>query len=484
MKEYLDITESIVLALDANQKIAFINKAGCKLLGYNENAIIGKNWFDNFLPETIVKREKTLFKKFNSGEVDPLGFREGIVLTRQGEERVVEWETLITEDENSNKTRTLSFGRDVTQRITVEKALSQSEWDLSMTQKIAGLGSMVHEVKTNKLRWSDETYRIFDLSRKEFKGTYEAFLETIHPDDQEWVHQTYQKALKEKNSYAIDHRIVLPDGSTRFIHTESKVFSDDRGKPLQIKCVVQDITDRKIAEQELKKYQEQLMHAEKLSSIGKLSASIAHEVNNPLFGIRNVLERTKLTVNMKPKDMNFIDMAISETDRIANLIKKLNDFYRPSSDKRERIDIHMVLNEIFLLTQKELSKRNIQLKTRFDQKLPPVTAVPDQIKQVMLNLIQNAMDALPKSGGKINIKTSKEDSLLKIQIKDNGMGMTPEVTEQIFHPFFTTKLKVVGTGLGLPVSHGIIQSHGGTIEVESTPGKGSIFTVSLPIGNR
>jgi len=469
-----------VVVLNADQKVTLINTAGCKLLGYKENEIIGKNWFDIFLPESIEKRMRTLFTKFCSGEVNLTGYQEGRILTRKGEERFIEWETLALKNENGNRTGVLSFGRDITNRIKIEKALGQSEWDLSMAQKIAGLGSMVYELKTNKLRWSDETYKIFGLTPDGFKGTYEAFLEAVHPDDREWVHQTYQKALHEKKPYDIVHRIVLPDGRVRFVHAESKVFYDDRGNPLQAKCVIQDITDRKIAEEQLKKSQEQLIHAEKLSSIGKLSASIAHEVNNPLFGIRNVLERTKLVVDMKEEDMRFIDMAIGETDRIVDLIKRLNDFYHPTSDKREPLEIHQVLDEIILLTQKEFLKRNIQLKTHFYENLPTLSAVSDQIKQVMLNLIQNAMDALPETGGQINIKTLNSGSLMKIQIQDNGMGMTPEVIKEIFNPFFTTKSKVVGTGLGLSVSYGIIQSHGGTIEVESTPGKGSSFTVSLP----
>lgn len=365
IEKYLSITDNIVVALDSRGKVTFINKAGCKLLGYKKNEVIGKIWSDHFIPASEKKRNQTLFKNYRSGQLDPTGHHESQILTRKGKELVVAWDTVLTKDINGKMTGVFYFGRDLTEHIQTEKALGRSE--------------------------------------------------------------------------------------------------------------------RQEVEKELKKYQEQLMHAEKLSLIGKLSASIAHEVNNPLFGIRNVLERTKLVVDMKPEDMNFIDMAIGETDRIANLIKRLNDFYRPTTGKMECLKIHQILDEIILLTRKELLKRNIKLETQFDDGLPMVTAVSDQIKQVMLNLIQNAMDASKKSGGRINIKTSHGNSLVKIQVQDNGIGMTPEITEQIFNPFFTTKSKVLGTGLGLSVSYGIIESHGGTIVVASTPGKGSSFTVSLPI---
>jgi two-component system NtrC family sensor kinase len=265
------------------------------------------------------------------------------------------------------------------------------------------------------------------------------------------------------------------------VHQECKTFHNKQGEPQKLRGIVQDITERKQAEEKLKLYQEQLLHAEKLSSIGRLSGSIAHEINNPLFGIRNVLERTKMSVPMKETDERFIDMAISETDRIAKLTRRLNNFFSPTQENKESVQINRVLEEVVLLAQKELSDRNICLNTQYSKVLPEVAAFPDQIKQVILNLFQNAMDAIPETGGKISLSTHHQNPYLYFTIEDNGIGMTEETLKSIFEPFFTTKSKVEGTGLGLWVTHGIIRSHGGTIEVNSEHGKGTRFVVSVPI---
>jgi len=281
--------------------------------------------------------------------------------------------------------------------------------------------------------------------------------------------------------YSMDHRIVLPNGTIQTVHQECKTFYNEQGKPTKLRGIVQDITERKQAEEKLKTYQEQLSHAEKLSSIGKLSGSIAHEINNPLFGIRNVLERTKMCVPLKKVDERFIDMAISETDRIVKLTRRLNHLFSPTRENKEPVQINQVLEEIVLLAQKELTDRNIQLKTHYSKVLPEVSAFPDQIKQVALNLFQNAMDAIPETGGEISLSTHYRDSHLYFTVKDNGIGISEKTRKDIFEPFFTTKPKEEGTGLGLWVTHNIVQSHGGIIEVNSQCGKGTSFTVSLPI---
>jgi PAS domain S-box-containing protein len=343
------------------------------------------------------------------------------------------------------------------------------------------MGNWVYDIEAENLWWSDEVYRIFGLHTKEFKPSYQAFLNSVHPEDRVFVNNTNKKIMKSGKSYSMDHRIVLPDGTIRTVHQECKTFKNEQNKPQKLRGIVQDITERKQAEEKLKAYQEQLLHAEKLSSIGKLSASIAHEINNPLFGIRNVLERTKMCVSLEEADERFIDMAISETDRIVKLTRRLNKFFSPTKEDKEPVQINRILEEIILLTQKELTDRSISLKTSFSGNLPEVSAVQDQIKQVALNLLQNAMDAIPETGGKINLSTYHKSSNVYFTVQDNGIGMNEETRKSIFEPFFTTKSNEEGTGLGLWVTHSIIQSHGGNIEVSTKSGEGTSFTISLPL---
>lgn len=236
---------------------------------------------------------------------------------------------------------------------------------------------------------------------------------------------------------------------------------------------------------ELQDTQEKLIHTAKLSAIGKLSASIAHEFNNPICGIRNVLERVSERINsgsgLDETHKDLTTLAIKECNRMADLVKKLLDFYRPSSGIVASIDIHVITDEILLINKKRWSEKNITLHKHYDYSIPAIEAVQDQIKQVILNIMQNAEDVVPRKGAEIAIVTERVEPNIKIHIKDNGKGIKPEHINTIFDPFFSTKPAVKGTGLGLSISHGIIKKHGGDIDVTSEVGKGTTFTITLPI---
>ncbi len=232
---------------------------------------------------------------------------------------------------------------------------------------------------------------------------------------------------------------------------------------------------------ELKITHEQLLHSEKLAAIGGLSASISHEFNNPLQGVMSVIKGVKQRAVMDAEDIKLVDMAIGECDRMANLIKSLQDFNRPSSGRIAPLNIHSAIDSLLALSRKKYSIKNIKVETHYAENMVKIKAVGDQIKQVILNLLNNSVYAC-EQGGTITIITeviSKEN--IGIKIRDNGKGIKPEHIDKIFNPFFTTRPTRKGTGLGLSVSYGIIKKHGGRIEVESEPDKGAIFTIILPI---
>jgi len=230
---------------------------------------------------------------------------------------------------------------------------------------------------------------------------------------------------------------------------------------------------------ELQETQSKYLHAEKLSTIGQLSASIAHEFNNPLQGVMTIL-RSLRRVNLEEEDKKFLEVAISESERMKNLIRSLQDFNRPSSGKKAVIDVHDSINSLLLLCKSDFKRKNIRMQLNYDERLPQILAIPDQIKQVFLNLLNNAADACLEDGV-ITINTWREEERIAVAIKDNGVGIEPEKRDLIFQPFFTTKPEVKGTGLGLSVCYGIVQNHKGEILVDSQPGKGSTFTVYLPV---
>ncbi len=390
---------------------------------------------------------------------------------------------VVKRDSKGVPLRMVGSDTDITERKLAEEAVKISQTELAQAQEITQLGSWSYDVEANHLRWSNEVYRIFGLKPDKFTASYEAFLERVHPDDREFVDKANKESIYEKKQYDIEHRIVLKDGSIKFVHERSKTFYDDDGNPQRVVGTVHDITGRKHAEEELKKSQDQILHMEKLSALGKLTGSIAHEFNNPIYGTKIILEQLRDEANLSDQQSKGLDLAIKECYRMADLIVKLRDFYQPTSKKPERVDIHDLLFDVLLLMKNKFKEKKVSIVSELAEALPEVVVVGDQIKQVLLNVIQNAEDSFINSSleNKITIKTEVSGFNIYLHVEDNGVGISKENIKNLFDPFFTTKPAVKGTGLGLSISHGIIKDHGGSIEAKSKLGTGSTFSIKLPV---
>jgi two-component system NtrC family sensor kinase len=237
--------------------------------------------------------------------------------------------------------------------------------------------------------------------------------------------------------------------------------------------------------QELERSQAQLIQAEKLAAMGRLTASIAHELNNPLQAVQNCLH---LTLNRKlaeEKQRHYLTLAQEEVERLIDIVSRMLDFYRPSRGQRSPTDVNAIIENVLALAAKKLQRGNVTVYRQLARDLPFIHVVADQIKQVFLNMVINAIEAMPRGGELIitsrleNGKEQQKKDWLRVSFADNGMGLTAEELQHIFEPFYTTKAR--GTGLGLSVSYGIVERHGGHIDVKSIPGKGTLFSVRLPL---
>jgi two-component system NtrC family sensor kinase len=232
--------------------------------------------------------------------------------------------------------------------------------------------------------------------------------------------------------------------------------------------------------EELQKIHEQLFRSEKLASLGKLAAGVAHEINNPLTGV--LTNASLLLEDLEDGDQRREDVQVivSETIRCREIVKRLLDFARQTKPQKKVTNINTLINNIILLVRNQTSFRDIEIKKKLDENLPEVMADIDQIQQVFINLIINASEAMTE-GGKLEIETKQDSShdYIIITFKDNGPGVPDNIIAKIFDPFFTTKEQ--GTGLGLSISHGIIERHGGKILLDSKQGEGTVFTIYLPI---
>jgi PAS domain S-box-containing protein len=243
-----------------------------------------------------------------------------------------------------------------------------------------------------------------------------------------------------------------------------------------------DLRDRLEMERALRNTQEQLLQSEKLAAMGRLTSQIAHELNNPLYGIMNTLELLKTEIPPENRRRKILEMALSETIRLSDLLRKMLSFSKPDQEERQPVDINSVIDEILLLHEKQLKENDINIESSFAKDLGLVNASKNQLRQVFLNMVANARDAMP-NGGTLTVVTGAAGHKVVIEIRDNGNGIPEEHIDRIFDSFFTTKDEVKGVGLGLSVCYGFIKDHGGDIKVKSRIGVGTIFTITLPVYN-
>ena len=232
--------------------------------------------------------------------------------------------------------------------------------------------------------------------------------------------------------------------------------------------------------QELLTVQQQIARAEKLASIGRLASGVAHEINNPLSGLKNCL----YAIDREPENYTqtrlYLQLMKEGMEYIETVVQKLLGFARQQPATMEPVDINAVVEKVIRLLDFNIRKRRIVLQTAFAADLPELTGDPQLLSEVFMNILLNAIDAVDERGH-VTVSSVREDGAVHVHIEDDGMGIAPEHLAHIFDPFFTTKGPKEGTGLGLSVSLGIVETHGGSIRVRSAPGKGSCFSVELPL---
>ena len=280
------------------------------------------------------------------------------------------------------------------------------------------------------------------------------------------------------NSYPLNFKKA--NGELVEGNLSASILYDGKGKELASVAIFSDLKEMLQTERELSTARQHLLQSEKLAAMGRLTSQIAHELNNPLFGIMNTLELMKTEISPQNKRRKLLDMSLSEVERLADMLKKMLSFSKPDQEERQKININVVIEELMLLYEKKLRENSIKVKLDLLENPGIIIASRDQLRQVFINMFSNAMYAMPE-GGDLKIKTKLQGEMLAITIKDTGTGINPGHIEKIFDSFFTTKTdNVQGVGLGLSVCYGFIKDHGGDIEVDSKEGKWTKFTITLP----
>jgi two-component system, NtrC family, sensor kinase len=237
--------------------------------------------------------------------------------------------------------------------------------------------------------------------------------------------------------------------------------------------------ERRQAAEERGRLQDQLRHADRLATIGQLAAGVAHELNEPLGNILAFAQLGEKEPELPQQTREDLRKIVMASLHAREIIKKLMLFARQTPPQKTPVDLNSIIKDGLLFLESRSAKNGVVIKRHFSRKLPSITADPAQLNQVLVNLVVNAIQAMPK-GGTLKITTRSTADFVMLIVEDDGIGMSEEVLAKIFIPFFTTKDVNEGTGLGLPVVHGIVTSHGGSISVQSSPGRGARFEIQLP----
>jgi len=373
---------------------------------------------------------------------------------------------------------------DIEDRKRAEEALNRSEGYLAEAQRLSRTGSFGWNVASGELFWSEESFRIFEYDRAT-KPTIQLVLQRVYPDDVTLVKELIERASHDGKDWDLEHRLLMPDGSVRHLHVVARASRDESGS-LEFIGAVMEVTATKRAEEELHKARADLAHVTRVTTLGELTASIAHEVNQPVAAMTINANAGLRWLATEPADLGEARLAlgaiIKEATRARDVIDRIRALARKAPPRKDRLDVNEIIQEVIALTRSEVQRHRVALQTELLSDLPPISGDRVQLQQVVLNLIINAIEALNEvSEGprELLVGTGKNGSNgVFVAVSDLGPGLDPELINRIFDAFYTSKSH--GLGMGLAISRSIIEAHGGRLWATSNFPRGAVFQFSLP----
>jgi len=377
---------------------------------------------------------------------------------------------------------------DVTERKRAEEALKRSETYLAQAQRVANIGSWVFDtVRMRPVHLSMEWHRLQNFDPKDGMPTWEQRLQRIHPQDRARYEEAFNRAIAERSDLDAEFRILLPDSTIRYIRSVGHPVLDALGEVTQMMGVIRDVTESRQAEQEHERLRQELAHLSHLnrvSTMGELTASLAHEIKQPIGAAVTNAQACLRFLDGERLDLIEAREAASEmvfdARRAADIIDRIRSLYRKDSSHHETVDLNDLIREMIVMLRDEANRHSVTTCTDLAEELPKVMADRVQLQQALMNLMLNGIEAMRDTTGELSISSRlAEDHQVQISVADAGVGLPIGKADQIFNAFFTTKPQ--GTGLGLVITRSILESHGGRVWATANAGQGTTFHFTLPI---
>jgi PAS domain S-box-containing protein len=466
----------------ADKLCTFFNKCWLEFTGRTMEQELGNGWSEGVHPEDMAACLKTYVTSFDSREPFTMQYR---LQHRDGNYRWISDHGVPRYDVHQRFVGYIGACVDLTELLKREQRVRQFEERVTLAAQAARFGVWEMDISTRAIWMSDSVRALFQFDA-EAPVTHQIMQSRVHPEDRALREKAVQQAIETQGGYEIEYRAALPDGTMRWIAGRAQCIQDEAGKLARLLGVSADITARKQAEREAQLRREELSRLSQITLLGEMTASIAHELNQPLSGIianasagQRFIDRGNVDVNMLREIM--VDVA-ADACRAHDVIHNIRNTIKKVQTLREPTDLNFMVIKVARLLQMEMTAYSCELETSLGEDLPAIDADPVQIHQVLINLVTNAREAMrdtPLSRRKVQVATWRDDGSVALSVRDYGLGIPEEVRQRVFDQFFTTKKE--GLGMGLAIVHSIIEAHGGKIEAENVEGGGAIFSFVLPV---
>lgn len=483
----LDAALDCIITMDHEGRVIEFNPAAERTFRYPRDKILGRQLADAIIPPALrQKHRQGMARYLATGETRLIGRRAEMVAMRaDGSEFPVE--LAISRIALEGLPSFTCYLRDITERKQSEEALQRSKAFLTEAQRLSRTGSFSWCVATGEIMWSDQVYRIFEFDQAA-TVTLEMIGTRVHPEDMPLLHDLMERAGREADDFEYEHRLQMADHSVKYLHLVAHATRNQYGQ-LEYIGAVQDITKRRLAEIALSEVRSELAHVVRAASLGALTASIAHEVNQPLSGI---LMNASTCLRMLAADPPNIEGAretarrtIRDGNRASDVIVRLRALFGKRKLAIEPVDLCEATREVISLVIAELQRERVSVQTELSDELPPIMGDRVQLQQVILNLIRNALDSMSvvEDRPRQLIVRAERDAKnqARLTVQDTGVGFTAQEAERLFDAFYTTKDR--GMGIGLSISQSIIESHRGQLWATANETPGASFSFSIPLGS-
>jgi PAS domain S-box-containing protein len=483
-REVFEQSPTMYFLIDAGGTVLSVNAFGASQLGYAVGELVGQPVDAVFLPA-----DREPLKHNLALCVDDPGRSTVWEARKVRKDGAVRWvrETAKFVQWGANDPIFLVSGEDITQRKEAEEAVRRSEACLQEAQRLGRIGSWSHDVASDVMTVSPELFRIFGRDPAKNDLTRDIMGRSIHPDDRDQVVRAIEAGRASMGDIEVEHRIVLPDGGVKHVHGVSHPVVDERGALVEYIGTIMDVTERKQADEALRQAFADLARVSRITIMGELTASLAHEVNQPITAaVTNANACLRFLAGESP-DLEAAREAaaaiVQAGVRAAEIISRTRRIFEKGALQREPIEVDSVIRETVLILNGEASRAGVSIRTGLAADFPEVLGDRVQLQQVLMNLILNGIDALKAAEGTreitIGSQRTGEDEIM-VSVSDTGIGLPADHADHLFETFYTTKPH--GTGMGLSISRSIIAAHDGRLWAEPNEPRGAVFRFTLPTG--